>query len=260
MTLFYLDDMLSNMSRNLTHTYLICSTPRTGSTLLCSLLKATGVAGIPQSYFRKQDLRRWAKLWGISSENGIFDFNEYVRAAIRAGQSDNGIFAARIMWETLDELMRELRAASSDVKDSELIEQTFGRTKFLHIRRDDVVAQAVSRLIAEQTQVWHQLESKPQMAAKNSPDYDFIALQLHVQEAKEHLQAWEDWFRLNDLHPYKISYAQIDENPVSVISGVLEFLGLELPELVSIQAPNKRLANEVNEQWIARYHAESQST
>lgn len=81
-----------------------------------------------------------------------------------------------------------------------------------------------------------------------------------MQEAKEHVQAWEDWFRLNDLHPYRISYAQIDENPDSVISGVLEFLGLALPELVSIQAPNKRLANEINERWIARYHAESQTT
>src|SRR4051812_39199959 len=31
--------------------YLVCATPRSGSTLLCELLSATGVAGRPQEYF-----------------------------------------------------------------------------------------------------------------------------------------------------------------------------------------------------------------
>src|SRR5919204_6001172 len=31
--------------------YLICATPRSGSTLLCEALKSTGVAGVPDEYF-----------------------------------------------------------------------------------------------------------------------------------------------------------------------------------------------------------------
>src|SRR5204862_7996684 len=31
--------------------YLICATPRSGSTLLCEALKAGGIAGIPEEYF-----------------------------------------------------------------------------------------------------------------------------------------------------------------------------------------------------------------
>ena len=31
--------------------YLVCATPRSGSTLLCQGLKATGVAGRPEEYF-----------------------------------------------------------------------------------------------------------------------------------------------------------------------------------------------------------------
>lgn len=253
--------MPSDMTRSLLDSYLICSTPRTGSTLLCSLLKSTGVAGIPESYFREQDLHRWAKLWGIYSQDRTFVYKEYVRAAIRAGQSKNGIFAARIMWETLDELTQKLRTASSDLvaQDSELIQQTFGFTKFLHIRRDDLVAQAVSRLIAEQTQVWHQLEGEPPVISKNKPEYDYNALRRYVHEAKAHQQAWEDWFGFNAINPHRISYAQLDENPETVIAGVLDFLDLVTPGWVSIQAPNKRLANELNEQWIARYHSEYQS-
>ena len=37
-----------------THTYLICATQRSGSTLLCELLKQTGVAGRPEEYFEAQ--------------------------------------------------------------------------------------------------------------------------------------------------------------------------------------------------------------
>src|SRR6201991_2549603 len=31
--------------------YLVCATPRSGSTLLCEALKSTGVAGRPEEYF-----------------------------------------------------------------------------------------------------------------------------------------------------------------------------------------------------------------
>ena len=34
-----------------TVSYLVCATPRSGSTLLCEGLKATGVAGRPEEYF-----------------------------------------------------------------------------------------------------------------------------------------------------------------------------------------------------------------
>ncbi len=40
--------------------YVLCGTPRTGSTLLCSLLCSTGVLGRPESYFREPDEVAWA--------------------------------------------------------------------------------------------------------------------------------------------------------------------------------------------------------
>jgi trehalose 2-sulfotransferase len=46
--------------------YLICATPRTGSSLLCGLLESAGVAGHPESYFRQPDEQSWAERWGIT--------------------------------------------------------------------------------------------------------------------------------------------------------------------------------------------------
>src|SRR5438309_9224996 len=36
-----------------TRSYLVCATPRSGSTLLCETLEATGVAGRPREYFEE---------------------------------------------------------------------------------------------------------------------------------------------------------------------------------------------------------------
>ncbi|MGH3680948.1 MAG: Stf0 family sulfotransferase [Natronosporangium sp.] len=41
--------------------YLICATSRTGSTLLCGLLRSTGVAGRPESYVRQPDEPAWGR-------------------------------------------------------------------------------------------------------------------------------------------------------------------------------------------------------
>jgi len=45
--------------------YIICGTPRSGSTLLCGYLAATGAAGDPDSFFRTQSIDWWARYWGL---------------------------------------------------------------------------------------------------------------------------------------------------------------------------------------------------
>ena len=92
--------------------HLICGTPRTGSTLLCGLLAATGVAGKPESYFRLPDEPSYAETWGVRrGPDGPRDYREYVGAAIVAGSTSNGVFGARVMWGTMDEVVAKLRAA-----------------------------------------------------------------------------------------------------------------------------------------------------
>jgi hypothetical protein len=53
--------------------YVLCGTPRSGSTLLCEMLAATGVAGRPNSYFRQEDVEAWADAWGVPHLQGIED-------------------------------------------------------------------------------------------------------------------------------------------------------------------------------------------
>ena len=138
--------------------YLICATPRTGSTLLCGLMASTEVAGRPDSYFREPDERSWAARWDIvRSSDRVVEYSEFVRAAIAAGRTGNGVFAARIMWGTMDHLVDRLRTVHHAAAggDLDLLNLAFGRTRFVQLHRGDLLAQAVSWHRAEQTDVWH---------------------------------------------------------------------------------------------------------
>jgi LPS sulfotransferase NodH len=244
-----------SLDRERIDSYLICATPRTGSTLLCGLLDSAGVAGHPESYFRRQGEQEWAARWGIvNPSDGTFSFVGYVRAAIAAGSTANGVFAARIMWETLDEVVAKLAPVYPDIagSDNDLLNRAFGRTRFIYLRRDDVVAQAVSLLRAEQTNVWHETAQDPQ-EPEREPRFDFDLVDERVRIIEEHNAAWRDWFASAGIRPHLVRYEELAAEPVRIARSVLGFLGLDLPADREIVVRYRRLADELNAQWIDGY-------
>jgi trehalose 2-sulfotransferase len=238
--------------------YLMCTTPRTGSTLLCGLLDSTGVAGHPESYFRRQGLQEYAAQWGIArSADGNFIYSDYIKAALAAGRTDNGVFAVRIMWETLEEITGELELMNPGLAGdgASLLERAFGRTRFVYLRRNDVVAQAVSLVRAEQTNVWHD----PIQATRQPPDgdarLDFNQIHHQVQLINQHNAAWREWFSAAGIEPFPVRYEELAVDPVGVAHSVLGFLGLELPPGREITVRHRRLSDELNAAWIAQYRA-----
>ena len=45
--------------------YIICGTPRTGSTLLCNLLASTKKTGNPDSFYGRKFMPAWAEEWRL---------------------------------------------------------------------------------------------------------------------------------------------------------------------------------------------------
>jgi LPS sulfotransferase NodH len=246
--------------------YLICATPRTGSSLLCGLLDSTGVAGHPESYFRPPGEQEYARRWGIvRSPDGTFSYADYVRAAMAEGTTGNGVFAARIMRGTLDELVARLGPLypdMADVSDLELLNRAFGRTRLVYLRRGDVVAQAVSLLRAEQTEVWHDTVG-PDTAGENQepvrePRFDFGRIEELIREIEEDNLAWQRWFGSVGIRPHRVRYEELEVDPVEMTLGVLGFLGLELAPGRQVVVRHQRLADEINAQWIDSYRRRKQ--
>lgn len=229
--------------------YLICATPRTGSSLLCGLLDSTGVAGHPESYFRRPDEQSWAEHWGIASAGGgRFRYADYLHAALDAGRTGNGVFAARIMWGTMTELTGQLGVVYPDLAGTgiRLLRRAFGATRFIYLYRDDVLAQAVSRLRAEQTSVWFQAVTAEQPRPAREPRFDRDQIRRLVHLIGAHNVAWREWFESAGAEPYPVRYEDLAADPAGVAGAALGFLGLELPAGREILVRHRRLADELN--------------
>ena len=103
--------------------YLVCATPRSGSTLLCKALEVTGCAGHPEEFFEAKretgspargsdylwDAPRWTctRCWATTRSRrrpttrrstASRDYREHLAPHARAGTTPNGVFGAKIMW------------------------------------------------------------------------------------------------------------------------------------------------------------------
>ena len=227
----------------------MCGTPRTGSTYLCDLLASTGVAGYPKSYFRTPDQQDWARRFGVPvAGDGSFDYRRLVAGAVRAGTSPNGVFAARVMWGTVSVIVEGLSGSAPFRRDSDVLGDAFGPLLFVHLRREDVIGQAVSWARAEQTGYWQQGDT-----ARAEPCLDTGQIDELVRTVDEHNAAWRAWFSQQGVQPHAVSYEDLVEDPRRAVVGILDRLEVRVPSGWRSRSTHVRQADQVNQQWVRRY-------
>jgi LPS sulfotransferase NodH len=161
-------------------------------------------------------------------------------------------------WGTLDELAAKLSTVHPDLagQDVDLLHRAFGRPRFVYLRRDDVVAQAVSWLRAEQTSTWYiggNGEISGTREPGRAPGFDPDRIGRLIETIDEHNAAWEEWFASFGIQPHRLSYEELDADMAGVTHRILDFLGVDLPDGRTVVPRHKRQADELNAQWIDRY-------
>ncbi len=249
---------------NTPRAYVICGTPRSGSTLLCEMLWATKAAGRPNSYYREQDVLHWAEQWGLSHPDGLetaaFD-RAYLAAMREAGSAGTGLFGLRIMKASLADASRRLaRATDSDADLAELFERAFGRTLYIHVTRGDKVAQAVSRLRAEQSGIWH-LRADGSVLEGNAVagpiSYDRGRIAQFVSELHEDDKGWNAFFANRGIEPLRLSYETTMADPQAALGNVLSALHLG-PDLArTVPVITAKMGDETSKDWVERFREET---
>ena len=230
--------------------YLLCATPRTGSTLLCSLLSSTGVLGRPESYFREPDEATWARRLGVPVVDGrVRDFGAFVHAVRAAATTDNGVFGVRIMWGSLGRIAERLRPPSRR-SDLAVLEEALGPLALVFLRRDDIVEQAVSWCRAEQSGFWQQGDS-----VVRPPQQDIAALKGFVTVIREHNGAWQSWFDRHGVQPEQVTYEQLVRDPRATVEAIAARLQVVVPATWRAVTPHQRQADSTSATGAAALRA-----
>jgi LPS sulfotransferase NodH len=211
--------------------YFLCSTPRSGSTLLCRALQQTGKLGAPDEFYSPDTEDNW----GAAPEATI--------RQLIAERTVNGVFGIKTHFNEfmplyLSRHMEALRPA-----------------KYLFLERADKVAQAVSLVKADQTGWWNSLQSKP--SAKPRYDYDEILRALHFILEQNH--AWSAFFAANDITRLSITYERFLDAPGETVRLIGEYLDVAvdtaLIDLGRLSLVPQR--DESNAAWRAQFIAET---
>jgi LPS sulfotransferase NodH len=260
--------------------YLVCATPRSGSTLLCKALEVTGCAGHPEEYFEaKRETGAPARgsdyLWdapGVdlqellgddpqppapdySSLAGVGDYRDHLACTLERGTTGNGVFGAKLMWGHRADFLPLARTLPelTDLPERDLLGALFPNLSYVWVRRGDTVRQAVSLWKAIQTQSWRSGQGGE---TAREPVYHFEAIH-HLRRVLERNDgAWGRWFEERRLRPLELSYERIARDPARAVDDVLDYVGIDAGDHPMPGPPTERQADAVSDEWVARYFRE----
>jgi trehalose 2-sulfotransferase len=267
--------------------YLVCATPRTGSTLICEMLRQSGRLGVPREYFEYlKDTglpRQPAQYFMHSGDSNACSWMEelnlpplrycrrrlkeyrqhgyrrYLPRILRRGSTANGIFGAKIMWSHLPDFL-ELQTGDGSVASSLGVDAAlrglFPDLKYIYISRNSKLRQAVSLWIALQTQQWRLDESTRPSCAVPEPIFHFEAIDHLRRELMRQDVAWRGFFAAAGIAPLVLEYERFSLDLPQTLARVVDFLqiGDELLEGF-VEPPLVKQADRRSETFVRMYQA-----
>jgi trehalose 2-sulfotransferase len=276
-----------------TLSYLICATPRSGSTLLCAALDDTDIAGHPEEHFevlletgrprqprdyfqRSNDPEVWALLDDpefqdvLGEYGGRYvehpavrdpswsppDFEGLLGEALRRGTTKNGVLGTKIMWAYFRDFVRLARRTPGleDVRPCEVPAAVLPNlSRFVWIQRRDTTRQAVSLWKALQTQEWRR-DSDVEAGGKDLR-FNFAAISHLKLRIDEHNAAWGAFFGDCGVEPVKVVYEDLVDDYGGTVSRVVRETGIPVPEgFAPVEPKMKRQADDLSEEWVRLYN------
>lgn len=233
--------------------YIICTTHRSGSNLLCELLIRTGVAGKPDEYFYTGF---FPKLFDrFNSDN----FEEYLPAVVDANTTPNRVFGVKMMggdyFHDFIEQFRQLPSyRDQNITSAEMLADWFPDLRYIWLTRRNKVRQAVSFIKATQSGVWR--SDHPPVSNKNkNPTYNFKVLDRQVSKLSYEEALWQDYFDESGVTPLTLVYEDFTQAPEETTRQILDFLEIPIPpnwQLTEIR--QKKLADTLSARWVQQYY------
>lgn len=213
--------------------YMICATPRSGSTYLGQLLSSTGRLGKPHEYFNF-----------TARQKHIPDYPKSPRGQLRMvlteGSTENGIYALKFFPHHFGPIGAKIDLFN-DLPDLRLV----------RLVRRDILGQAISLARAGQTR-----QFVAEAAQVAPPAYDQRRIRGCLERIIKDEQVWDGILARLDRRPLALEYEAVMTHPQGAVDQVAGLMGLSLPvpivdELVSMAVQRDELSAAWRQQFLA---------
>jgi LPS sulfotransferase NodH len=215
--------------------YAICGEARSGSSYLGRLLASTGLLGQPLEYFNGPSIRN------VVQSDYPLDPEAQLAAIPRLGATANGVYGVKVLGTHFDAVTATRWA------------ERLPNLSFISLRRDDLLAQAISHVRAMQTKQWTSFSQAGGEAAYHRDYINNEIVRLARQEAR-----WRYFFGRNGLPVLWLTYEQVAADPQGAVNAVARLVGLETPAPIEPDKVMLRIQrDDLSEAWRARFLAEA---
>ncbi|RWB56724.1 Stf0 family sulfotransferase [Mesorhizobium sp.] len=208
-------------------TIVVVGAARSGTSLLCSLMGATGQLGQPDEIFSPGS-RKYP--------NPIGKDDMFHRATLaRSRMSQNGICSFKLFSGQLKAAARQIR-----------LWEFFPDPIFVRVFRDDLLGQAISLARARLTDKW-----SSRWAGSGEPAiYSAKAIDRALADIVDENGRWDRYFARNQVPSMKVRYEDIVCDHEPILRGIADQVGVTLASIPSIGAAGLKVQrDQMTEQW-----------
>lgn len=244
--------------------FIICTTQRSGSTLLCETIRYQDQLGLPEEnliYYnlpieQLDDFR--IKLKNTSLANAL-------QKLIPHTSSSNNISSIKLMMSTLDKILQENEKNTLDSNNVyNIFKENYNNPKFVFLKRRNKIKQAISQAYLLKTNISHTFTKEESLKLKEIKKN----IELSISEIiyrfeyilKEELK-WKLFFLNNKINPQIIYYEDFLKNKKITLNSLAKFLDIEFnymelekdPFIITRDSSQKKLEEKIYDYIVKNY-------
>ena len=216
---------------------IIASTGRSGSHMLGHALHNTNKFGFPLEYANPANLKQWKKQLNIEN------FQDVMTEIQKRRTSHNGVFGIKIHYSHI----KQFGSFAN-------LNRMFPDAYYILLSREDVLSQAVSLSIAQQTGVWI---SGQEPSSEIDPVYNFDNINKNLRDTIIDNASWRYTLAACGCNYIEMNFDEVRHNLNKSILRISNFLDIELDSHeIPLELVTKKQSNKLNKEWKLKFISE----